>query len=131
MSHSDALSGSINALQRDGALPGFSAVERVLQGAALVVAAVSVIACSTTDARTSQERTADRAIAQRVMVALQSDPYLDADHVDVDARGGTVRLSGKVGADDDLRKVLRIAQAVPGVRRVDDELEIEDFGPRR
>ena len=131
MSNPHGLSGSINALQRDGALPGFGPVERVLQGAALVAAALSVIACSTTDARTSQERTADRAIAQRVMVALQSDPYLDVDHVDVDARGGTVRLSGKVGADDDLREVLRIAQAVPGVRLVDDELEIEDFGPRR
>jgi osmotically-inducible protein OsmY len=131
MGNPDGQSVSINARQRDGAQPGFGPVQRVLQGAALVTAALSVIACSTTDARTSQERTADRAIAQRVMVALQSDPYLDADHVDVDARGGTVRLSGKVGADHDLRQALRIAQAVPGVRRVDDELEIEDFGPRR
>jgi osmotically-inducible protein OsmY len=41
-----------------------------------------------------------------------------------------VRLSGLVGDDVDLRRVLRICSAVPGVRGVNDQLEIIDFsGP--
>jgi len=95
-----------------------------------VVAAGSV-ACATPDTRNAQERAADLAVAARVEAALLADPYIDAEHVTVDARRGVVRLSGKVGDDRDLRQVLHICTAVPGVQRVDDELEIIDFGRAR
>ena len=101
--------------------------------AMLLAAALATFACSTPDNRTDTERAADRILIERVKAALQADPYANADHVTVDANRGVVRLSGQVGDDSQLRDVLRISQAVPGVRRVDDELEIIDLGrgPRR
>ena len=101
---------------------------RALRAAAAPVMAFCVVSCSTPDTRTEPEQAADRALVNQVMFALLKDRYLDADHIDVDANRGVVRLSGKVGTDSDLRGALRIAAAVPGVRRVDDELEIMDFG---
>jgi len=99
--------------------------------AALLVVAAGSFACATPDTRNAQERAADLAVAARVEAALLADPYIDAEHVTVDARRGVVRLSGKVGDDRDLRQVLHICTAVPGVQRVDDELEIIDFGRAR
>jgi osmotically-inducible protein OsmY len=94
---------------------------------ALAVALV-VAACSTPVARTPPERAADRALVKQVEAAMANDPYVDTDHVSVEARRGIVRLKGLVGTDWDLRRVLQIASAVPGVVRVDDDLEIMDFG---
>jgi osmotically-inducible protein OsmY len=96
--------------------------------AALLAAALAAFGCSTPDNRTEQERAADRILAERVLAALQADPYAYAEHVTIDAKRGVVRLSGQVGDDSQLRDVLRISSAVPGVRRVDDQLEIIDFG---
>jgi osmotically-inducible protein OsmY len=101
---------------------------RTVRVAAALAATLGLIACSTPDTRTPQERAADRALAARVEAALSADPYTYAGHVDVDAERGVIRLSGQVGDDAELRKVLRICSAVPGVRRVDDELEIIEFG---
>ncbi|MBV8210173.1 MAG: BON domain-containing protein [Burkholderiaceae bacterium] len=89
---------------------------------------LGLVACSTPDSRTEQERAADRALTEKVVLALLDDRYLDADHIEVEARRGIVRLSGKVGAGSELRGAVRIAAGVAGVRRVDDELEIMDFG---
>lgn len=101
---------------------------KALCAAMVLAAALGVAACSTPVARTPAERAADRALVKRVEAAMINDPYVDADHVSVDARRGIVRLQGLVGTDWDLRRVLQIASSVPGVVRVDDDLEIMDFG---
>jgi osmotically-inducible protein OsmY len=103
-------------------------IARLSRAAVAVAALLGALACSTPDTRTPQERKADQALAQRVRAELERDPYVYAQHIDVDANRGVVRLSGKVGSDSDLRGVLRIATGVPGVQRVDDELEIIEFG---
>jgi len=103
-------------------------VPRALFAAAALAATAGLFACSTPDDRTQPERAADRALAARVEAALSTDPYTYAGHVEVDANRGVVRLYGQVGDDTELRNVLRICAAVPGVRRVDDQLEIIDFG---
>ena len=101
---------------------------RAARAVVAFAAVVGLLSCSTPDTRTEAERAADRALVNKVVLALLNERYVDADHIDVDADRGVVRLSGKVGNDSDLRAVLRTAAAVPGVRRVDDELEIMDFG---
>jgi osmotically-inducible protein OsmY len=101
---------------------------RAARGAVALAAVVGLLSCSTPDTRTEAERAADRALVKNVELALRNERYVDADHIDVDVDRGIVRLSGKVGSDSDLREVLRVAAAVPGVRRVDDQLEIMDFG---
>ena len=87
-----------------------------------------VAGCATPDERTPQERAADQALALRVDGALGADPYLDADNVTVEVTRGVVRLSGLVRDDDDLRRTLHLCYGVPGVKSVDDQLEIVDFG---
>jgi osmotically-inducible protein OsmY len=104
---------------------------RVLGMAAMLAAAAAVAACATPDRRTDQERRADEAITRSVKAALASERYVDADHIDVAANRGVVRLSGLVATDVDLREVLRTSAAVPGVRSVVDDLEIIQFGGRR
>jgi hypothetical protein len=89
---------------------------------------LAVIACATPDDRTPQERATDQAVVRRIEAALSADPYVNADHVTVDVMRGVANLSGVVADDVDQRRVLRICSAVPGVRGVDDQLEIFDFG---
>jgi osmotically-inducible protein OsmY len=101
---------------------------RQARAALMLAIALDLLACSTPGNRTEAERAADRSIVDKVQTALRNAPYLDAEHIDVDANRGVVRLSGQVGTDSDLRGALRIATAVPGVLRVDDQLEIIDFG---
>jgi osmotically-inducible protein OsmY len=103
-------------------------VLRRLRAALVVAITLAVTGCATPDNRTPQERAADQAIARRIEAALIADPYLDADHVTVEVTGGVARVSGVVGDDMDLKSVLRICWAVPGVRDVDDQVEIFDFG---
>jgi osmotically-inducible protein OsmY len=99
------------------------------RSAALVLAAALVaFGCSTPDTRTEQERAADRALADRVVAAWKADPYAYGEHVMVEANRGVVRLSGQVANESELHDLLRISAAVPGVRRVVDQLEIIDFG---
>jgi osmotically-inducible protein OsmY len=101
---------------------------RALRTGILLAATIGVLACSTPDERTDSERNADRTITKRVEAALHHDPYLDADHIDVQTVRGVVRLSGLVGTASDLRVALRISWSVPGVQRVVDDLEVMDFG---
>ncbi len=103
-------------------------VPRRLRVALAVAVTLAVIGCATPDNRTPQERAADQAIVRRIEVALSADPYVDADNVTVEVARGAVLLSGRVGDDVDLRRVIQICWAVPGVRSVDDQLEMLDFG---
>lgn len=98
------------------------------RAALTLAAALVLLACSTTAPRTPAERASDRALVKQVEAAIANDPYVDTDHVYVDARRGIVQLKGLVETDWDQRRVLRIASAVPGVARIDDDLEINEFG---
>ncbi len=99
-----------------------------LLGKLVVAVLLATAGCATVDDRTFQERAADQLIGQRVAAALIAESGLDADHVKVEVIRGVVFVSGLVGDADDLRNVLRVCYSVPGVLRVDDELEIFDFG---
>jgi osmotically-inducible protein OsmY len=101
---------------------------RARSAAIWVGATLTALGCSTPDNRTEQERAADRALADRVVAALRADPYAYAEHVTIDANRGVVRLSGQVANESELHDVLRISAAVPGVLRVNEQLEIIDFG---
>lgn len=70
----------------------------------------------------------DRDVTKRVEMALDSDPYVYAEHVAVTTADGVVTLQGLVGDEWDLRRAIRDSSRVAGVKRVVDELEIWDFG---
>ncbi len=95
----------------------------------VLAATLALLACSAAPpARSPEERAADAAVAARVKDALRSSSDVYAQHVEVDSRGGTVILSGWVYSDIALRAATRVCQAVPGVRRVDNRIEILEPG---
>lgn len=73
-------------------------------------------------AQTAQRR--DEELTRDVLAALKSRPELK--NVEVSVKNGTVRLTGTVGTPWDEVSAVRVARQVPGVRDVDDDLEVED-----
>ncbi len=71
---------------------------------------------------------ADEMIAGQVYSALNADPVFFFRHVDVRVDDGTVYLAGYVWSDLAIYRAQRVASAVPGVKRVVDQLELEREG---
>ena len=60
--------------------------------------------------------------------ALNADKQLYAKHISVHADGGVVELTGYVWEPEDLQLAQTIAEGVPGVSRVVNELELNRNG---
>ncbi len=86
------------------------------------------VACTTTPHRTTSQMLDDKETAEAVQAALNTDKVLYARHIIVRADDGVVHLSGYVWNGDDLYEAQRIAESVPGVKKVVDELELERNG---
>ena len=93
-------------------------------------AAVLAAACASTPPRTASQVGADHVLADRVAMALDSDPTYYFRHVDVQADDGKVSLNGYVWSDDAIRRAELIASRVPGVTSVADQLDLERDGGR-
>ena len=89
--------------------------------------ALGVVACSTTDGRTQDERAADRSLTDQVHNALVADTNLYARHIDVEAKAGVVWLTGWVTSADQSRAARQDSEAVPGVTRVVNQIEVTDW----
>jgi len=101
---------------------------RLVLRATLALAVVwGAIACSTTDRRTEEERAADQALTQQVRDALRADQNLYDAQIEVKVRGGVVWLTGFVTSANDARAARRVSAAVPGVRRVVDQIDLADW----
>lgn len=70
----------------------------------------------------------DATLTTRVKAALLDDPATQALAIDVDAKDGVVQLSGFVESRAQTDKAAEIAQAVPGVRSVDNKLDMRTGG---
>lgn len=105
---------------------------KLTSGALYSVFAVTVLscatACSTMSRETSDQQQADKATAESVQNALNADSHIYARHISVQADNGVVHLGGYVWNDDDLYEAQRIAEAVPGVSKVVDDMELERGG---
>ena len=66
----------------------------------------------------------DSAVTARVKSALTADPRVRALFIDVNTSKGVVRLSGFVDSRLDADQAVSIANAVPGVKRVQDDIVI-------
>jgi osmotically-inducible protein OsmY len=86
-------------------------------------------ACATSAPRSPPPSAADEALAHRVYLALNADPWYFFRHVDVRIDGGVADLSGYVWSADALYQARQIASGVPGVTRVvTSHLELERNG---
>jgi osmotically-inducible protein OsmY len=88
----------------------------------------AVVACATGPRKSEAQRQADRETTERVQTALDSDKRLYAKHIIVRADNGVVRLSGYVWDPPDLDEARFVAEMVPGVSHVVNDLELERNG---
>jgi osmotically-inducible protein OsmY len=66
----------------------------------------------------------DRTLESYVIRELEWDPAIDAAHIGVSVRDGTVTLREQVSSDDERVDVVKAAERVYRVRAIVDELEI-------
>lgn len=93
------------------------------------LAATCFTGCSTWHTKTS-ERTEgrmydDHKIASQVKSNLKSEPVYKFNEVDVRTFAGVVQLSGFVNTDDQKRRAQEIAQQVPGVVQVENNISLK------
>lgn len=87
-----------------------------------------VAACATGPAKSDAQQQADRETAARVQAALDADKHLYARHITVRADSGVVRLTGFVWESPDLFEAKSVAELVPGVSSVVNDLELQRNG---
>jgi hypothetical protein len=66
----------------------------------------------------------DAALTSQVKVALADDTALRRARIDVDANGGIVTLKGRVDNDDAKKRIQEIAEKVPGVTWVQNQISV-------
>ncbi len=95
----------------------------------LLFALVAFIAsCATNPPRNSSEIKADKAIELAVTQQLADDHNIFARHIKVDVYRGVVTLSGFVYEANEFYEAAQIAERVPGVISVSNQMEMEMFG---
>lgn len=102
-------------------------MKRVLNVLALIVLC-GVAACASGPPKSQAQRQTDKETAERVETALVSDKALYAKHIFVSADNGVVRLSGYVWEAADFQLAVAIAETVPGVTEVVNNLELNRNG---
>jgi osmotically-inducible protein OsmY len=93
-----------------------------------VTALCAVAACASGPRETAAQVQADKEIAERVETALSADKVLYAKHISVRADAGVVSLTGYVWDPSDFQLAMAIAEGVPGVTRVENDLELNRNG---
>jgi len=84
--------------------------------------------CEHLPPQSDAQKQADRETADRVDSALQADKLLYAKHITVHVYNGVARLTGYVWESPDLIEATRIAEGVPGVSSVVNDLELQRNG---
>jgi hyperosmotically inducible protein len=103
-------------------------INRVARAGFAVALLCGVAACATGPAKSDAQQQADREMAAHVQAALDADKQLYARHITVRADNGVVRLTGFVWDPPDLMEAKSVAELVPGVSSVVNDLELERNG---
>ena len=84
-------------------------------------------AAATVKEKTEQagDKLGDAAITAKVKTALIGEPGLKSLKIDVDTANGVVTLTGSVDSPQNLDRATQVAQAVEGVKSVDNRLNIK------
>jgi len=69
----------------------------------------------------------DDELKRYILDELRSQKAFDVDDITVEVNGGAVRLSGRVGTEEELRIVDHVLTDVIAVRNVDNELVIDEI----
>ena len=71
---------------------------------------------------------ADSTITDKVKTAIVSEPGLRAAQINVDTADGVVTLTGSVDSPQKAERATQVAQAVTGVKSVDNRLDVKSSG---
>lgn len=74
--------------------------------------------------------TGDDLLRNRVMARLESHPAIEAAGIRAEVSDGNLELSGTVGSWDEEKMVREVAAGVPGIRRIENRLEVTFEGIR-
>jgi osmotically-inducible protein OsmY len=85
-------------------------------------------ACASGPKKTDAQVQADKETVERVETALSADRGLYAKHIIVHADNGVVSLSGYVWEASDFQEAVLVAEGVPGVTGVINNLELNRNG---
>lgn len=88
----------------------------------------ALAACASAPARSTSQQAEDKAVAERVEAALNSDKALYAKHITAHADNGVVSLTGYVWESSDFEEAVFVAENVPGVTKVINQLELNRNG---
>jgi len=105
-----------------------SPVMKRISFAVTVVVLCGVAACASGPHKTDAQLQADKETAERVDTALNANKRLYAKHIFVHADNGVVHLTGYVWDPSDFEQAVLIAEGVPGVNRVVNDLELNRNG---
>ena len=83
---------------------------------------------TTNQSDANRQTPSDSRTAEDIDRRLKSDPYHLFRHVNVTVQDGVARLGGFVYSSDALEKAKQIARETPGVRRVDNEMNLQRNG---
>lgn len=93
----------------------------VFVAAALVFSA----ACSRDDGKSAGQTIDDSAISAKVKTSFAQDPGVRAVDIKVDTHLGTVQLSGWADTPAEKARAEELAKAVPGVKSVQNKIELK------
>src|SRR5688500_7350567 len=82
-------------------------------------------ACTRDDGKTAGQTLDDSAINAKVKAAFAQDPGVRAVDVKVDTHLGAVQLSGWADSAEEKARAEQLAKAVPGVKTVENKIELK------
>lgn len=103
----------------------FPVTNRIVRTMLVTALLCAAAACVMDPPKTPAEREADKALVDSVEASLKADPGLYARHINLRADNGTVTLTGYVWTPEELVRAKQDAEAVPGVAKVVNRVEID------
>lgn len=100
--------------------------EEIVRGVDGVHSVINNLSVGDPGPRTSGENADDKWLTSRVKSALAHSPDYKFDEVIVTTSKGTVQLSGFVNTTDQKSKAVDVAQAVPGVKDIQNSITVKD-----
>ena len=103
-------------------------IKRVPYAVVAVAVACGAAACASGPPKSDSQLQSDKELAERVEAALNADKQLFAKHITAHADNGIVRLTGYVWEATDFDEANFVAENVPGVTKVVNDLELNRNG---
>ncbi|GKS57991.1 phospholipid-binding protein [Nitrospira sp.] len=102
---------------------------RTLFGLFAGIALLGVVGCQSTTGKTMGQTVNDANITAAIQGQLTADKMSNFTRIDVDTERGVVTLNGIVKSTEDKDRVARIAKNVDGVKRVNNNLQVQSSPP--